>query len=83
MIAIALSLGPSLLIADEPTTALDTTVQKEVLKLLKKLVKEQNGSLLLISHDLQIISKLCDKVAIMKDGKIIESADTKTIFKNA
>ena len=70
MIAIALSLKPSLIIADEPTTALDTTVQKEVLKLLKKnLVSEQKGSLLLISHDLQIVSDMCDRVAIMKSGK--------------
>ena len=83
MIAIALSLKPSLLIADEPTTALDTTVQKEVLKLLKKLVSEQQSSLLLISHDLQIVSDLCDRVAIMKSGEIIENSDTKTIFENA
>ena len=83
MIAIALSLGPSLLIADEPTTALDTTVQREVLELLKNLITEQKSSLLLISHDLQVVSDLCDRVAIMKHGKIIESSDTNTIFNNA
>ena len=82
MIALALALKPKLLIADEPTTALDSTVQKEILQLLKQLVKEQQSSLLIISHDLKVIGELCDKVTIIRAGKVVESSSTQTIFNN-
>ena len=82
MIALSLSVSAKLIIADEPTTALDSTVQKDILSILKKLVKEYNLSLLLISHDLDLVSELCDRVAIMKDGEIVEKNSTLEIFKN-
>ncbi|MCS7110511.1 MAG: ABC transporter ATP-binding protein [Candidatus Caldarchaeum sp.] len=83
MIAIAISCKPDLLVADEPTTALDVTVQAEVLELLKSLIKEMGMSLILITHDLGIVAEICDKVAIMYAGKIVEQADVYTIYKNS
>lgn len=81
MIAIAISCKPDLLIADEPTTALDVTVQAEVLELLKSLMKEMGMSLILITHDLGIVAEICDKVAIMYAGKIVEMADVYSLYK--
>ena len=80
MIAMALSCNPSLLIADEPTTALDVTVQAQVLNLMKALNQRQGFSLLLISHDLGIISQMCDEVAIMYAGTIVETAGMEDFF---
>jgi len=79
-IAIALVCGPKLLIADEPTTALDVTVQNQILKLMKDLKKMSNTSILFITHDLGIISKMCDRVAVMYSGRIIESGRITTLF---
>ena len=80
MIASALSCDPLLLIADEPTTALDATIQAEILSLLKKLKSETQMSLLLITHDLAIVWGLCNRVAVMQKGRIVESGDVKTVF---
>lgn len=71
-IAVALMQDPALLIADEPVSALDVTVQAQVMKLLKKLQKEMELSVLLISHDLRVVYQMCDRVMIMKEGKIVE-----------
>lgn len=82
MIAIALSCNPDLLIADEPTTALDVTVQATVLDLLKKLRKERNMAILLITHNMGLVAELCDRVAVMHAGKILETAKVEDLFKN-
>lgn len=82
MIAMAISCNPSLLIADEPTTALDVTIQAQILELLKKLIKEIKTSMLLITHDLGIVAELCDRVSVMYAGNIVESGSTRAIFKN-
>ena len=71
-IAMALAANPQLLIADEPTTALDVTIQAQVLDLMGKLKRELNTAMILITHDLGIVSEVCDKVAIMYAGRIIE-----------
>jgi len=75
MIASAMSVKPELLIADEPTTALDVTVQREVLTLLKRLNEESGTAVLFISHDLGVVRALCDRVLVMKDGRIVERID--------
>ncbi|OWZ85014.1 ABC transporter ATP-binding protein [Natranaerobius trueperi] len=80
VIAIALACNPSLLIADEPTTALDVTIQAQVLEVMKDLVEEFETSMLMITHDLGIVADACDKVAIMYTGKIVEFTDKKTLF---
>ena len=72
LLAIAISCGPSLLIADEPTTELDLTVQAQVLELLKSLVKESGLSLILITHDFGIVADMCDRVYVMYAGRIVE-----------
>jgi microcin C transport system ATP-binding protein len=82
MIAMALANNPDLLIADEPTTALDVTVQAQILKLLKDLQAETKMSLLLITHDLGIVRHMADKVCVMQRGKIVEAGDTEKIFSN-
>ncbi len=82
MIAMALSCNPSLLIADEPTTALDVTIQAQILELMKNLIKDFDSSLLLITHDFGIVAELCDKIAVMYAGNIVEQAHTKILFKN-
>jgi oligopeptide/dipeptide ABC transporter ATP-binding protein len=82
MIAMALSCNPKLLIADEPTTSLDVTIQAQILELMKKLRKDFGASILLIGHDLGVISELCDRVTVMYAGKVVESADIETLFKN-
>ena len=79
-IAMALACNPSLLIADEPTTALDVTVQNQILKLMKDLLKKYETSILFITHDLGIISKVSDKVAVMYSGYIVEYGARKTLF---
>ena len=80
MIAIALACNPDLLIADEPTTALDVTVQAEVLKLIKDLCTARGTAVLLISHDLGVIANMCQRVGVMYDGKIVEERDTYDLF---
>ena len=81
MIAMALAASPSILIADEPTTALDVTIQAQILDLLKKLQKERNMTLLLITHDLGIVASLADEIAIMYAGEIVERGTTAEVFK--
>jgi peptide/nickel transport system ATP-binding protein/oligopeptide transport system ATP-binding protein len=82
MIAMELSCHPSLLIADEPTTALDVTIQAQILRLIKEMRKEFHTSVLLITHDLGVVAELCDRVAVMYAGSIIERASVGEIFKN-
>jgi len=82
MIAMALSCNPDLLIADEPTTALDVTIQAQVLELMKNLQKEFGMAILLVTHDLGIIAEMCDEVAVMYLGKIVEHASVREIFNN-
>ena len=79
-IAMGIAGSPRLLIADEPTTALDVTVQNQILKLMKDLKKKYNTSILFITHDLGIISKMCDRVAVMYSGSIAEYGETKALF---
>jgi oligopeptide/dipeptide ABC transporter ATP-binding protein len=82
MIAIALSCEPDILIADEPTTALDVTIQAQILELMKKLQKELGMGIILITHDLGVVAETCDDVAVMYCGQIVESADVKTLFRH-
>ncbi|NVM38182.1 MAG: ABC transporter ATP-binding protein, partial [Candidatus Lokiarchaeota archaeon] len=82
-IAMALVCSPKLLIADEPTTALDVTVQNQILKLMKDLLKQFNTSILFITHDLGIISKMCDTIAIMYSGRIVEYGKREAILTKA
>jgi len=82
IIAIALSCSPKLLIADEPTTALDVTIQAQVLELMKELKEKMDMSMLMITHDLGVVAEVCDDVAIMYAGRIIEQGSLKEIFKS-
>jgi oligopeptide/dipeptide ABC transporter ATP-binding protein len=82
MIAMAISCNPELLIADEPTTALDVTIQAQILELLDTLRQELNLSMLLITHDLGVVAETTDRIAVMYAGKIVEIASTREIFKN-
>jgi peptide/nickel transport system ATP-binding protein len=82
MIAMALSCDPEILIADEPTTALDVTVQKTIIELLLRLKSERHMSLIFISHDLGVVSEIADRVIVMYKGEIVEEASTQTIFSN-
>lgn len=81
MIAVALSCGPRLLIADEPTTALDVTVQAQILQLIKRLRDETGMSVLLITHNFGVIAETCDRVSVMYAGEIVESGSVEEIFK--
>ena len=82
MIAMAIACKPEILIADEPTTALDVTVQKEIIALLKTLQKEFKMSVIFISHDLALVSEIADRIVVMYMGDIVEKGDTKSVFKN-
>ncbi|WP_027339343.1 ABC transporter ATP-binding protein [Halonatronum saccharophilum] len=82
MIAMALSCNPELLIADEPTTALDVTIQAQILELMRELRDEFNTAIMLITHDLGVIAEVADKVAVMYGGRVVEQTDVKTLFKN-
>jgi len=82
VIAMAVSSNPEIIIADEPTTALDVTVQKEILDLLIALRKEIDTSIIFISHDLQLVRKFCDRIIVMHRGKIVEKGTTKEIFES-
>jgi len=82
MIAMSIANSPSLLIADEPTTALDVTIQAQVLEVLKRVQAETNAATILITHDLGIVAELCERVIVMYGGKIVEHGDVHTIFQN-
>lgn len=82
MIAIALSCNPKLLIADEPTTALDVTIQAQILKLMKNLKERFGMSIMLITHDLGVVAEMSEKVIVMYLGKIVEEAEAVELFKN-
>lgn len=82
MIAMALSCNPKLLICDEPTTALDVTIQAQILDLMNQLKKETGTSILFITHDLGVVAEVCDDVAVMYCGRVVERGDVKTIFAN-
>ena len=82
MIAMALSTNPELLIADEPTTALDVTIQAQILSLMRNLKGEFGSAILLITHDLGVVAEMCDSVAVMYAGRIVEQASTEEIFKH-
>ncbi|MEO0720270.1 MAG: ABC transporter ATP-binding protein, partial [Pseudomonadota bacterium] len=82
MIAMALANGPELLIADEPTTALDVTIQAQILTLLKELQRERGMAMLFITHDLNIVRKIADRVCVMKGGEIVEQGETAQLFAN-
>jgi oligopeptide transport system ATP-binding protein len=81
MIAMALACQPRLIIADEPTTALDVTVQAQILDLLKELTRETGSSLLLITHDLGVVARYADRVAVMYGGRIVETAPARELYK--
>ena len=82
MIAMELSCRPGLLIADEPTTALDVTIQAQILRLLKEMKKEMGTSILLITHDLGVVAEMCDRVAVMYAGSIVEQTEAIEIFEH-
>ena len=83
MIAMALSCNPSLLIADEPTTALDVTIQAQIIDLMKTLQRDFQTSIMVITHNLGVVAEMADRVAVMYMGKIVESGDVRTIFHNS
>ncbi len=80
LIAMAFACGPRLLVADEPTTALDVTVQKQILRLIRELQKTSGTALLFITHDLGVVAKLCDEVTVLQSGRVIEHAATRDLF---
>jgi peptide/nickel transport system ATP-binding protein len=82
MIAMALCCEPELLIADEPTTALDVTIQAQILDLMKKLNQETGTAIMLITHDLGVVAEMCDRVAVMYAGKVVEEGPVKAIFRD-
>ena len=82
IIAMALLCSPELLIADEPTTALDVTIQAQVLELMRELIGKSNMSLILITHDLGVVAETCDKVCIMYAGEIVETGLVKTVYRS-
>jgi peptide/nickel transport system ATP-binding protein len=82
MIALAISLRPPLIIADEPTTALDVVMQDKTMATIKKLVDDSESAMILITHDMSVVSEVCDRIAVMYGGRIVEFADTEQIIKN-
>ncbi len=82
MIAMAMSCEPDLLIADEPTTALDVTIQAQILDLMKKIQEEKNMGILLITHDLGVVAEMCSRVIVMYAGKVVEEAPVQELFHN-
>jgi peptide/nickel transport system ATP-binding protein len=82
MIAMAMVCEPKVLIADEPTTALDVTIQAQILDLMKRLNEETKTAIILITHDLGVVAEMCQRVIVMYAGKVVEEADVRTLFKN-
>jgi peptide/nickel transport system ATP-binding protein len=82
MIAMALACEPELLIADEPTTALDVTIQAQILDLIRKMRDETGTAVILITHDLGVVAEMCDRVAVMYAGEIVEETDVVSLFRN-
>ena len=82
MIAMALACDPKLMIADEPTTALDVTIQAQILDLMNDIKHKKQTGIILITHDLGVVAEMADKVAVMYAGLIVEEADVKTLFAN-
>lgn len=82
MIAIALSCGPKLLIADEPTTSLDMTIQAQIMDMIKKLMASRDMSMILISHDIGLIAQMADRVLVIHEGRVVEEAEVRELFKN-
>ena len=80
IIAIALACNPKLIVADEPTTALDVTVQAQILDLLRKITEESDAGVIIITHDLGVVASLCDRISIMYGGNIMEEGTTDEIF---
>lgn len=83
MISLAMLCEPKLLIADEPTTALDVTIQAQILELMKEINKTKNMSMVLITHDLGVVAEMCDRVSVMYAGQVVESTDVRTLFNEA
>jgi len=83
MIALAVSSNPSLLIADEPTTALDVTVQAQVMELIDRVRREFGIAVLFISHNLELVAEIADRVTVMYAGRVVESAGVEALFRNA
>ena len=82
MIGMAMVCSPDLLIADEPTTALDVTIEAQILRLMRKLQEEQGTSILMITHNLGVVAEICDRVYVMYAGQVVEEADVRTLFKH-
>src|SRR5699024_12263611 len=82
MIAMAMSCKPELLIADEPTTALDVTIQSQILDLMNELRDKQDTTILMITHDLGVVSEICDRVIVMYAGTVVEEGEKEKIFEN-
>ncbi|WP_164215284.1 ABC transporter ATP-binding protein [Virgibacillus sp. YIM 98842] len=82
MIAMAMACNPKLLIADEPTTALDVTIQAQILDLMRNLRNESDTAIMLITHDLGVVAEMCDRVVVMYAGKVVEETDVNTLFEN-
>ncbi|MFL6558846.1 MAG: ABC transporter ATP-binding protein, partial [Bacillus sp. (in: firmicutes)] len=82
MIAMAMACNPRVLIADEPTTALDVTIQAQILALMRDLNKKTNTTIILITHDLGVVAEICERVIVMYSGQIVEQGDVRTILKN-
>ena len=82
MIALALAVNPSVVLADEPTTALDVIIQDRILKSISDLQREYNSAMLLITHDMSVVSETCDRIAVMYGGRVVEKADSETIIKS-
>lgn len=82
MIAMAVILHPRLIVADEPTTALDVTIQSQIIELLREINQKQNNAMLFITHDLNLARTLCNRIAVMKDGEVVELGETERIFQN-
>ena len=82
MIAMALACEPDILIADEPTTALDVTIQNQVIELLRRINETEKNAMIFITHDLNLAKRICNRVVVMKNGKVVESGDTKEVFEH-
>ena len=82
VIAMSIACSPELILADEPTTALDVTIQAQILELLKKLNRESGISMLFISHNLNVVRKLCTRTAVMQRGVLVEEGDIETVFRH-